>query len=853
MDDPQPTDSPKSSADTSTTLRQRAEALWHEPANALTAPALNLPEAAAHLLHELQVHQIELELQNKALRCAQQELAVSRAHYFALYDQAPVGYCTLSEQGMILTANLTAATLLGVPWEGMIGQALTHFILPADQDILYLMNQQLASSGLPQSHDLRMVTAAGTSFWAQLKTAHIHIEGGQVLHTLMLSDITERKNAEETVHTASLYTRSLLEASLDPLITISAQGKIADVNSATEQVTGVPRCELIGSDFAIYFTEPELARQGYREVFLQGSVTDYPLAIRHVSGKVTDVLFNASVFRDGQGQVRGVFAAARDVTEHKKAEQAKSQFLSIMSHEIRTPMNGVIGMIDLLQQTPLQPEQQRMLATMAQSSHSLLQILNDVLDYSKIEANKLAVECIPIHLPEVVEDVRQLMQITANLKSIAFSVELAPDLPAWLYADPTRLRQVLLNLLGNALKFTSSTTQKPGRVVLKVVPCCLAEGQRGVHLQVVDNGIGMTPEQLPKLFQPFVQADVGTAREFGGTGLGLSISQRLVSLMGGHISVTSRFGQGSTFTVELPMQEVPTDRQPQAVDATDVSMVAGVVPAPGQGQLILLAEDNETNRDVLLAQLRLLGYGADVAEDGIQALHKWREGRYALLLTDCHMPRMDGFELTSRIRAEEPAGTRLPIIAVTANALQGQALRCLAAGMDDFLSKPLRLHELGPMLAKWLPQVAGASPDAATALGNEALSAPAPANANTQDGPLAAWDARTLIKIVGVNPALHQRLLDKFLLNGNRQIATLTAAHDNGDTKTIISVAHTLKSASRTVGAMALGELCQQLETAGLSSDRPQIQARMSGLAAVFAQAQSLIQAHLTATRKAQP
>jgi CheY-like chemotaxis protein len=282
-------------------------------------------------------------------------------------------------------------------------------------------------------------------------------------------------------------------------------------------------------------------------------------------------------------------------------------------------------------------------------------------------------------------------------------------------------------------------------------------------------------------------------------------------------------------------------------------MVAGVVPAPGQGQLILLAEDNETNRDVLLAQLRLLGYGADVAEDGIQALHKWREGRYALLLTDCHMPRMDGFELTSRIRAEEPAGTRLTIIAVTANALQGQALRCLAAGMDDFLSKPLRLHELGPMLAKWLPQVAGALPDAATALGNEALSAPAPANANTQDGPLAAWDARILIKIVGVNPALHQRLLDKFLLNGNRQIATLTAAHDHGDTKTIISVAHTLKSASRTVGAMALGELCQQLETAGLSSDRPQIQARMTGLAAVFAQAQSLIQAHLTATRKAQP
>jgi CheY-like chemotaxis protein len=227
-----------------------------------------------------------------------------------------------------------------------------------------------------------------------------------------------------------------------------------------------------------------------------------------------------------------------------------------------------------------------------------------------------------------------------------------------------------------------------------------------LRLSVTDNGIGVKPEQAAKLFQPFSQADGSTARQFGGTGLGLSISQRLVELMGGHISLQSTWGQGSAFTVELPLQATT---EPSLTDTTSVPVLrqAPTEPTATSGtaikQLILLAEDNEINRDILNAQLSILGYATEVAEDGAQALEKWRTGRYALLLTDCHMPQMDGFELTQAIRAQEPAGTHLPIIAVTGNAMKGEAQRCLAVGMDDYLSKPLTMQVLGAMLAKWLP------------------------------------------------------------------------------------------------------------------------------------------------------
>ncbi len=516
-------------------------------------------------------------------------------------------------------------------------------------------------------------------------------------------------------------------------------GNILYANDRFCDISHYARAELLGQDHRILNSghHPAAMFDDLWQTICGGQVWHGEILNRNKDGGLYWTVTTVVPLMGSDGLPEQYISIRTDTTQRKQAEDAanaanrsKGQFLANMNHEIRTPMNGVIGMVDVLQQTTLLPEQRRMLGTIQQSSMALLQILNDILDFSKIEAGKLEVESIPTNLREVTEGVMQLMQAQATARSIELSVFVPPELPAWILCDPLRLRQVLLNLVGNALKFTHSTSSNPtASVRLRVEPCALAPGTPGVRLSVQDSGIGMSPEAVAKLFQPFTQADESTSRKFGGTGLGLSITQRLVELMGGHISVRSTPNEGSEFSVDLPLLTcgpgrmeathlLPSYPPAQALPGVQVERrspaqrptAPTVEEAAQTKRLILLAEDHEINRDVMHEQLRILGYACEVAEDGAIALQMWQAnpGRYALLMSDCHMPNLDGFGLTSAIRLAEAADAHLPIIAVTANAMQGEAERCRDQGMDGYLSKPLRMQELSVTLGKWMPVDVGA-------------------------------------------------------------------------------------------------------------------------------------------------
>lgn len=508
---------------------------------------------------------------------------------------------------------------------------------------------------------------------------------------------------------ASQYSLSLIEASRDPLIVISPGGKITDMNEALVNITGITRNELKGTDFFDYFTEPQKAREVYQEVFAKGSVADSPLTLRRVDGKLTDVLFNGSVYKDDRENVLGVVIVARDVTEQKRiatelteaivfaelavdiaeeakvkaenathiaenAVKAKQQFLSNMSHEIRTPMNAIIGFTKVLLKTEFTAKQKEYLQAIKMSGDALIVLINDILDLAKVDAGKMIFEQTPFKMSASIAAMLHLFETKIQEKNLKLVKEYDKNIPEVLVGDPVRLHQIILNLMSNAVKFTAK-----GKIIVNV--CLLSEDEKKATIQfsVTDTGIGIPETKIGKIFENFQQASSGTSRLYGGTGLGLAIVKQLVESQGGTIHVKSAVDEGSTFSFELTFLKTTDDAELESEIIELDSELANIK--------VLVVEDIILNQLLMKTLLDDFGFERDIADNGKIAIEKLRNKTYDVILMDLQMPEMNGFEATDYIR--NIMNLDVPIIALTADVTTVDLAKCKAVGMNDYIAKPV--------------------------------------------------------------------------------------------------------------------------------------------------------------------
>ncbi len=885
----------------------------------------------------------------------------------------------------VLRINQAFTRIYGYSIEDLIGTTPSILQSGRSEDEFYDEMWEKLQSDKHWTGEIWDKRKNGEDFPAWLTITAVTAEDGSVTHFVgTFSDITDYKRNQEELQihrdhlqelveerTADLRDstkriHAILDTVAEGIITIDERGIVETFNPAAERIFGYTAGEIVGRNVNLLMPEPF---HSLHDAYLEHYRTTGEMHIigirREVVGQRRDgstCPLELAVSKMQLGEGRFFTGIVRDITERKLSEQAlvaakteaehanrtKSDFLAAMSHEIRTPMNGVIGMVDVLHQTSLKGYQVEMVDIIRESAFSLLGIIEDILDFSKIEAGKLEIEHAPTAVAEVVEKVCIMLDRLAENKGVELTLFTDPAIPAVVLSDAQRLRQIVINLANNAIKF-SSGQDRPGRVSVQAVLVERDAERAVVEIRVIDNGIGMDQEIQSRLFTPFTQADVSTTRRFGGTGLGLSIARNLVQLMTGEISVQSVPDQGAIFTVRLPLVPVSDQaedsdlaslivglsclvvgsaegmadhlaaylaaagavveqapnlaaayeqaapppgsgpwvwvidagtkpplqdelraiisarpaqdvrlfvigrgkrRRPPRQDADQmvkldgniltrqlvlqaVAIAAGRVQAEmsmpqsgkaesafiapsridalGQGRLILVAEDNKTNQKVIRQQLALLGFAADVTDNGCQALEHWRSGDYTLLFTDLHMPKMDGYELTAAIRAEETSARRIVIIALTANTLKSESLHCLDAGMDDYLSKPVPLADLNAMLEKWLPTAAPASQSADAAALLDA-SPVASAERNVVTKPV---DVSVLAAQVGGEPEVLKEFLYDFRSSATRIAMELKIAYTAGQSLQVGALAHKLKSSARSVGALALGSLCVEIEQAG--------------------------------------
>lgn len=586
-----------------------------------------------------------------------------------------------------------------------------------------------ATMAAKYSENDRVVLATGTAITAEESfmlgsdlervetfTAPMKNTDGNVTGTIGVAKVTtEEHKLQQALRGQKRFLKSMMNAIPDLIFYKDTDGVYLGCNKAfSEYFIGLSEEEIIGKTDLDFVKDRKLAeffRQKDREMLAAGVPTVNEETITLVDGTVIDIETMKTPFYDEEGCITGLIGVSRDITARKQVEREleqakqsaeaanvmKSQFLANMSHEIRTPLNGILGFLEMLMQTELSETQCDYVQDAKNASEILLNLINDILDFSKIEAGKMVLESKRFALRKEIENVVSIMASKAG-RELGLEIALEENLPDWVIGDSSRLKQVLLNLIGNAVKFTEK-----GFVRLSVERINAEEDSVVLHFRVSDSGIGIHDEQLGSLFQPFIQADPSTSRRYGGTGLGLSIVRELVMLMGGETWAESSLGVGSVFhfTVRFqPAEESSTDNE--SPDNELLPLESGEAPQLMTVPRILLAEDNAINAKLITVMLEYKGLKCDIAGDGSEAVKKYKEKDYDLILMDCQMPGMDGYEAAGIIRRECRGRKRPVIIAMTAHAMVGDREECLAAGMDDYISKPINMTAFYALLDKYL-------------------------------------------------------------------------------------------------------------------------------------------------------
>ncbi len=608
-------------------------------------------------------------------------------------------------QHRLVLVNDAACKLFAQSREDIIGKT-AYDLFPAKEmaDISWQKDEEVFIGGMENINEEINTYAPGITRNVLVQKAPFTDFHGNQLLVGITRDITEQKKAQDQIH----FQAGLLDQVSNIVIAIDLDGNVIFWNKFAETLLQWTAEEILGRNIADTIV-PESELKAMREVvsyLMANSSFAGEFQMMKKDGSTISAFQSFSTIKDGLGSNIGMVSVAVDITERKRAEEAlnkakedaeaaakaKSEFLANMSHEIRTPMNAVIGLTELLQMTDLNPEQRDYVETIRNSGDFLLTIINNLLDFSKIDSGKIDLESRPFDLSDCIENSLDLVATEASKKGLNLSCAIIPGASGTILGDPSRLSQILLNLLNNAIKFTDS-----GEVIILASARKINGNIHEVHFEVRDTGIGIPADKLNRLFQPFSQVDASTTRKYGGTGLGLAISKRLVEIMGGRIWAESDEGKGSsfhftilaTYTTEKPARLKDTASQPgMDLDSSQMPSLR-----------ILLAEDNPVNQMVALKMLRKIGLLADLAANGFEVLQALERQTYDIILMDIQMPEMDGLEAARRIRQRWHNGPK--IIAMTAYALDGDMDRCLKAGMDDYISKPIQMDDLQYKLIKW--------------------------------------------------------------------------------------------------------------------------------------------------------